>query len=215
MNTPAQYCEYCGKPLSAQARFCGRCGRPVAPLAPTCKPLRSLRSVQASVAQPIRQPSPVPVQGESVLGVIPYATRRKGILGRMNFTLVLTNMRIMFATQTSQMMKENVRRAKEVARQQGEGFLGQWASMFGANVGQHYLAMQPQDILSEHPDNFFVMNQQVRRVKIMRRGDKAKSRVEYHMHLETITEKIKLVFNQMDERATRQLLQQVLGNVVR
>jgi len=207
MNVPAQYCEYCGKPLSAQARFCGRCGRPVAPPAPTGKP--------SSVAQPIRQPSPVSVQAETVLGVIPYATRRKGILGRTNFTLVLTNMRILFATLTSQMMKENVRRAKEAARQQGKGFFGQWGSMFGANVGQHYLAMQPQGILSEHPDNFFVMNQQVRKVKIMQRGDEDQSRVEYHMHLETTAEKIKLVFNQMDERSTRQLLQQVLGNVVR
>ena len=29
MEQPARYCEYCGKPLNAQARFCGRCGKPV------------------------------------------------------------------------------------------------------------------------------------------------------------------------------------------
>ncbi len=33
-----QYCESCGKPLNAEARFCGRCGKPISPAAPAPVP---------------------------------------------------------------------------------------------------------------------------------------------------------------------------------
>jgi len=46
-----------------------------------------------------------------------------------NYTLVLTDQRILFATQTAAMARENARRAKEAPQQQGKGFLGQWGAV--------------------------------------------------------------------------------------
>jgi hypothetical protein len=151
-----------------------------------------------------------------LLGVIPGGARHKALgLKQEVFFVVVTSHRLIFAHQTSQMMKENARRAKEQARQQGKGFLGQWGAMIGSGGGDHYLNMQPQAILNEHPNNFFLMNNQVQSARIRRDHDQETGQTTHRIEFKAASGKTRLMYRSLDERKAKQLLKQVLGKAVR
>jgi hypothetical protein len=213
MQQPARYCENCGKPLNAQARFCGRCGQPVQLATPP---------PQQQQPSPARQPAPPPPQynqaapQEPVLDVLPGATRSTGLMGMKKeiYVIVVTGHRLIFARQTNQMMQANIRRAREAAKQQGKGSFGQWGAQLGANMGNHYLGWPPQNILGEHPDNWFIFNNQVRSARLKSKGDEDEP-VSHHLELKTTSGKFQFTFQYLKMRESKNLLRQALGNVVR
>jgi hypothetical protein len=154
---------------------------------------------------------------EPVFGVIPGARRKKGFLGMGmdQFILVVTPFRIIFATQTNKMVQDEYLHAKEAAKQQGKGFLGQWGAMLTANAGQKYLNIPLGAIMGEHPNNFFIANNQIRSVKVHSNYDEESSRSEYNIVIDAVTGKIKLSFGALDEKSARNLLRQTLGGVVK
>ena len=166
-------------------------------------------------------PTPAPQaapgsQSEIVLGVVPGGARHKALgLKQEAFFVVVTSHRLIFAHQTSQMMKENARLAKEQARQQGKGFLGQWGAMMGSGGGDHYLNMQPQAILNEHPNNFFLMNNQIQSVRIRRDHDQQTGQTRHRIEFKAASGKTRLVYQNLDAGKAKQLLQRVLGKAVR
>ena len=129
--------------------------------------------------------------------------------------LVLTNVRILFAKQTSELMKENARLAKEAAKQSGKGFFGQWGAVMGSSGSQRYLQMQPQEILGETSGNYFVMNNQVRSVRVKENYDPETARSEVKLTLDSTNGKVELIFTQAGQKEIKQALQQTLGNRVR
>jgi len=218
MNQPiAQYCQSCGKPLNAQARFCGRCGKtvPPAPSAPT--------PVQTDQVQPVQPANPPPAPAapvqptEVIVAALPAGNQRSGFLGvkAEGFVLVLTNARILFAKQTSELMKENARLAKEAAKQSGKGFLGQWGAVMGSSGSTRYLQMQPQEILGETPGNHFILNNQVRSARVKENYDPETARSEVKLTLDSANGKVELIFTQAGQKEIKQALQQTLGNRVR
>jgi hypothetical protein len=113
------------------------------------------------------------------------------------------------------MHKENARRAKEQAKQQGKGFFGQWGAVLGSGSGDHYLGMHPQAILNEHSNNFFLMNNQVQSVRIKHQHDAQTEMTTYRIEFKAASGKTRLTYRQLDVGGAKQLLKQVLGNVVR
>ena len=238
MNMSLRYCIHCGKPLSAEARFCGRCGRPVKSMNSEEHLVQAASSQpEVSDSHPLQAPAPMPLSqtptpsfptpasalqaapvavAEPIVGVIPGAMRKKGFLGMSadNFTLVITDRRIIFATQTSQMMQENARRARETAKAQGKNFLSQWGAVIRSNYGQHYLQMTADAVLGENPGNFSLYHNQIRSVKIHYHSDEESNTSEHHMAIDTVTGKINLVFSMLDEKQAKKVLKQVLGNAV-
>jgi hypothetical protein len=169
-----------------------------------------------------QSPQPAPTPGpafvdEHIYGVISGASRKRGFLGMNadNYTLVVTNQRILFATLTKEIMQQQVELAREAAKAQGKGLLSQWGAQLTTNVGQHYYQMDPQAILAEHPANFFYLNSQIRSVHIRRYADDETFKVEYTMELDTVTGKVKLNFSLLNENEVRNLLSQTLGPIVR
>jgi hypothetical protein len=239
MNMSVRYCIHCGKPLSAEARFCGRCGRPVKPMGidvpvaqttqvqtaanssnrawePAPAPLSQPPAPVVSAPVPVQPPAPIP-SAELIVGTIAGAARKKGFLGMSAdyFTLVVTDRRIIFATQTTQMMQENTKRARESAKTQGKNFLGQWGAVIHSNNGQHYLQMPAEAVVGENPGNFSLYHNQIRSVKFNYYSDEDNNASEYRMTLDTVSGKINLVFNMLDEKQAKQVLKQVLPNAVR
>lgn len=215
MHPPAQFCQHCGKPLNAQARFCGRCGQPVPPLAPP----------QAVVSPPPPAPqpdTPPPVSSqvppaEPILGAIPGATYGTGFLGmrKQNFTIVVTAQRLIFARQTDAMMRENVQRARQQAKQGGAGFFGRLGAQLGANSGEHYLAMPAQQILAEHPENWFLFNNQVNTARLKQNAFDDDEAVTYALELKAGSGKYHFDFQSLNMRHARQILKQALGKALR
>jgi len=242
VEKPARFCEYCGKPLNAQARFCGRCGKPVdlgegqpgrppvqagpppaapsRPAQPPPVPPQAQRTVQHATPRPSQPIPPAPpiqraAPAEVVCGVIPGAFQRKGVLGlgQQSITLVLTNYRVIFAMQTSQMLQEQARQARSEAKQDGKGFFGQWGAQLSAST-MYYQHRPPEAILAEQPGNFFIPHNQLRSVKFqVVRGDEG-SPDEYHLEFDAINGKVGVTFTMIDQKKAKETLTQVLGERV-
>lgn len=200
-----RFCSHCGAALNSAAKFCAACGKPIAPQDTTQRP---------------DAPPPAPAApAETVLGVLPGAVRHSGFLGIKTeaFVIVFTSLRVLFAAQTTEMMKANVLRARDIAKEQGKGFFGQWGAQFGANSGHEYRQRSPQDILAEQPANFFLPISHLRRIHLWeaQSSDEDSVRISYYIEFETGAEKHKFSINDLDIRAWKQQLQQTYGSIVR
>ena len=96
---------------------------------------------------------------------------------------MLTNLRILVAEQTQELMKENARQAKAAAKQSGKGFFGQWGAVVGSYGGQRYMTMQPQEILNETAGNYFIANNQIRSVRLKEKYEPEEGISEVEMTL--------------------------------
>lgn len=208
MTAASRYCSHCGKPLNPTANFCASCGKSVAKIA---------APPPAPAPPAAAAPVPPAVPQEAVVGVIPGAVRRSGLLGLKGegFVIVLTNLRIIFAAQTAQMLRENVQQARDSAKQEGKGFFGQWGAQLKANQGQPYFEMNPQHILTEQPANFFYYANQLRSIRLREEHDNENSISTYNIEFDTPGGKHKFHFNQLDMRGVKKVLQQLYGNIVR
>ncbi len=95
--------------------------------------------------------------------------RKPKSLGRYDtFSAVITNQRFIVAQMTADMMKEAATRAKEQAKAEGKGFLGQWSDQLKAtsNFSRRYYEMSPPDILSETQGNFAIPNGTIEEVRL-------------------------------------------------
>ena len=207
-----RFCSNCGAELSATANFCGSCGK-------------QFGKAGERVAAPIQPPAaawpqtqPASAQ-ETVIGVIPGGMRRSGFMGlKMEaFVIVLTTSRILFAAQTSEMMKANIQRARDQAKQQGKNFFGQWGAQFGANSGEEYLCKSPQFILAEQPTNFYINADQLRSIHLWESQSSDENSVNstYYIEFEIPGGKHKFSFNALNIREQKRRLQQFYGNIVR
>jgi hypothetical protein len=159
---------------------------------------------------------PAAPQGETVTGVIPNIVRRKGLFGTEAFSLILTPQRLIFAHLTSDMVRAASEQAKKDAKAEGKGFFGQWGAVLGVNssIAEGYYHMSVGDILREHPDNFSIPNQQVRKVEV-----KKGHWDEDGQDPDTLTihagDKYKFNLQGMSASDAKKLLKQVLGGVVK
>lgn len=108
--------------------------------------------------------------GEHVIAVIPNTTLKAGLMGLKSkqHTVVVTDLRVLFAQMTVQMMKQLVADARDNAKADGKGFFGQWGAQMGAYSGlaQRYLEMAPEQILAENPGNFAVDRSTIRKAQL-------------------------------------------------
>jgi len=203
---PPKFCSACGAPLNPEARFCGQCGQSL-PAAPIFSP-------QAPAVPQPPLPQPAAIQ-EPVLGVIPYASQKKGLFKSITYNLVITPQRIIFATLTDQMMKDEAQNAAEQAKNQGKGFLARTAAVWGSRTGfwQKYLTMPVEQILSQHPDNTYIPHSQIKSARI-HMGDIEDNSPDV-LRIDSIAGKMNLELRNTNTNDARKLLKQVLGNRMR
>jgi hypothetical protein len=104
---------------------------------------------------------------EPVVQAVASLIRRKGVLGREPFLLLVTPQRLVFAAITAEQQKWAADQAKENARQQGKGFLKQWGAVITSLnfLVDTYRAMPVPQILAHHPDNYYIDLDQIQQVK--------------------------------------------------
>ena len=196
-----RYCENCGQRLNAETRFCGHCGQAVP---------------QGSPAQP-QAPAAAPQPTEVIVAALPPGTQRSGFLGLKSETLVLvlTGKRILVAKQTTQLMQESARQAKEASKESGQNFFGQWGAVIGSYSSQRYLQMHPQEILNETAGNYSILNNQIRSVRIKEDYDPEEGTSEVKLTLNTGSGKTELTYTQTSKKEIKRALQQTLGKLAR
>jgi pSer/pThr/pTyr-binding forkhead associated (FHA) protein len=205
-------CPQCGHLLPPGVKFCIKCGAavdgqaaPAAPAAHEPAPSQGPASAQA----------PVPVQGpaESVVGIVPAIERRKGLFRTESYNLVLTLQHLVFARLTSEMQRAAADQAKQEAKAQGKGIFGQWGATMGSGgaIVERYYQMPVEAILREHPDNFVIPVDQVRKVTFSRGDIEVSKSDRMVIHA---GEKIKLDLKGSSIGEAKKVLRQVLGQRV-
>jgi hypothetical protein len=225
LNHPAsRFCSNCGSALHASARFCGDCGaqvisttvparqavQPAGPPAPVYTPAPQEPQVQA---QPVRPAQP----DEPILQAIASLNRRKGMFGRQPFLLLITPRRLVFATITSEQQKWAADQAKENARQQGKGFLKQWGAVITSInfLADTYKAMPVPQILSRHPENFYIDLGQIQQVKTKVNWDMDEPNTPDEVEIRYAGGKQKFELAGCSARDVKNALKPLLGNRVK
>lgn len=97
---------------------------------------------------------------ERTLAVIGNLTRVGGFMGfsSKTYSLVLTDRRMIFAELTKERITSMVNEARETAKAQGKGFMGQWGAQLGTSFAYHevYWQMVPDAVLAESPGNYAI-----------------------------------------------------------
>lgn len=218
-----RYCGSCGTPMNGTANFCPSCGKQVGRIGDSGQ--QRPETVSASTlprpaAQSVSLPVPQAVSNqmqETTHIVLSGAARHSGFLGIKvdSFVIVFTNLRIIFAHQTVQMMNENVKRARDEAEQQGKGFFGKWGAQLGANSGRHYWEMPPQQVLAEQPTNFAIHREQLRSIRMRQEYSDENSPDTYQMEFDMAAGKHKFKFGSLNMRELKKQIQAIYGNIVR
>ncbi len=107
---------------------------------------------------------------ETIVGLIPTLMRRKGFMGLSTetFNLIVTPDRLIFAAVSSQTMKDAVAMARQQAKDQGAGALGQLAAQQGwvNALARQYETMPGAAILARFPGSFSLATAEISRVKL-------------------------------------------------
>lgn len=160
-----------------------------------------------------------PNTAETIAGVIPGLQRRKGFLGLQAdmYSLVLTSSRLVFAMMTTQMQKDAVEQARQMAKQQGKGSLGQWGAQFGWTqvLVDRYMGMSVDAILAEGQANFAIPNDQVKKARVkVDIGDEDTSS-STRLEIEAASTKHTFELTAGNSEDVKRLLQRTLGAAVK
>ncbi|MBC7238094.1 MAG: zinc ribbon domain-containing protein [Chloroflexi bacterium] len=196
----AAFCVQCGAPLPAGARFCARCGH------------------EAQSVSTISTTSPVAADAEPILAILSGLQRRSGFLGlkAQTFNLIITPRRLILAAVSPKLMKEAVAQARDQAKGQGAGFLGQWAAQFRwmGVLEQRYWQMSVDDIIPQFPGSFTLPVAELRRISFSSYEDDESGQETHRMVIEANSGKYRFVLTGKSDDA-RKLLSQVLPEVTR
>jgi hypothetical protein len=162
------------------------------------------------------------VEAETVVGVIPNARVKTGIISSITYTLVVTDRRLLLAEQSSDLAKRRAAEAKEGAKAAGKGFMGQWVAQAGTGFdhGRHYLAMEPAAVLAESPRNVAIGPADVREIKVERKTTSDdEGSMESSLKIKIKTAREETTYSTSDETPSRDearaMLARVFGSAVR
>jgi len=107
---------------------------------------------------------------ETITGIIPHVLQSTGGIGSKQFTVIMTDQRLIVAQLTSQMMSDAL--AQSRANKAGKGFLGGLLAgrvLTARDIVDYtdkYWSMNPEKIISESPSNFSVEVSGISAVKV-------------------------------------------------
>lgn len=194
------------------------CGRAV-PQSPQPSPQQPPYTPPPQYAPP--QPSqPVyTAPSEPILGIVPGLQRQGGLLGLKfeTFNLVVTPHRLVLAFVPQKMMNEAINAARNEAKSEGKGWLGQVSAQMGwLNViCRQYQTMPVETILSQTPGSFFIPMATIRRVRVNDLYDHERNMSRQELVVESTGGRYRFNLVGTSSGEARHILRQVLGDVVK
>lgn len=233
LDPGARFCSACGKPVFENQSTPPPV--PQVPPIPVVSPF-TITSAPSAPPPPIPTPSvspfipsntaasqvkpeveftpeipPAPLATEHVVSVIGMVTRKTGLFSSELYHMVITDKRLIFALQTKEMQTEDVKKAKDEAKQKGGNFLKQIGAQMSTRYGDKYMGASPDLILAENPQNFTIDLNQVVKVSTFH-GDFEDNSPDT-LEIKTTTQKLK--FNISNHYSVDKQLKEVLGSKVR
>ncbi len=150
---------------------------------------------------------------------MPGLQRQSGFLGLKfeSFNLIATPHRLVLAFVPQQMMNEAINIARNEAKAEGKGWLGQVGAQMGwLNViCRRYQSMTVDAILAQTPGSFFIALPTIRRVRFNDVYDQDNHHSGTELVIESTGGKHKFKLVGMSTRDARNVLKQVLGGIVK
>jgi hypothetical protein len=172
--------------------------------------------------QPQFQQQPtVPMQqlqqsGEVTVGVILF--RKMKSMGRYDaYAAVMTTQRMILAQLTSQMLNAAAQQARDQAKAEGKGFMGQWKEQLKGTFGytNKYLTMPPGAIVVETQGNFAIPNNQISQINIHLKGASSENGEQRHLEAEIHSSMGTYKFSMDENSDFVDLLKRVYGDRVK
>ena len=117
----------------------------------------------------IDSPAHTPPPGERTLTVLGNLALMRGFMGvkQTTYSLIITDRRLLFAELTKDKMGEIVGQARDRAKAEGKGRMGQWGAQLRApsNYHERYRLISPGMALAETPGNFAIDRTAIQKVK--------------------------------------------------
>jgi hypothetical protein len=131
--------------------------------------------------------------------------------------LILTPARLIFVPVTSQEMREAIRIAHDEAKAQGRGMFGQVAAQMAwvDVVCRRYRSMPVDALLAQSPGSFFILSNQVSRIRFRDMASNDDAAVEQEMIVESMSGKHRFDLSRVPAGDIRQRLKRVLPHAVR
>ena len=131
--------------------------------------------------------------------------------------LILTPTRMVFVPVTAQEMRDAVREARDNAKAQGRGLLGQMAAQMAWTdvVCDRYRSMPVDALLAQHPDSFYILNNQVSRVRFRETVRDDNATRDLQMTVESAGGKQRFDASNVPGGKVQQRLKQALPHAVR
>ena len=233
------YCEKCGTQVNPEANFCKNCGAklnftPASPKPDQPTPVQQAAPIPSPtpVQQPVQAPptpTPAPTPAPTVQAQPPQQNTSSGqVIGALvlkrpksfgrydTFTGVITAQQLIIAQMTSEMLKDTAMQARDQAKAQGKGFLGQWSEQLKASFGytNRYLTMDPAAIIAETPGNFAIDNNSISEIKLkIKYFDQDNNRKEWEIEVRSFSGKYE--FRMDDNHEYIELLKKVYPDRVK
>ena len=191
------FCPNCGAQTQPGTKFCTNCGS-------------SLQQAQTPPPPPITAPRPAQ-GGEQVYATMSGLT--KGILGRDNYVMLITQKRLMFIKLSGDDRKNIGNAITEQAKADGAGFLGRIAAGINANnnLGNYFIGWTPQQVSAQYGNVMSVEEQSVKELRIRTINNDVDSTytTQYELRIKSTgyNEKFRLTqYNKEENRALKELL---------
>jgi len=210
------FCTQCGSQLTPGTRFCGNCGTPIAAAAPAPATQTPYAAPPPPRQAVIQSPPPAAQPAEPILLVLSQLGLRKGILKVLEYNLVVTPQRLVLARVTQKMIGDAAVEAKQAIRDQGKGFMHQWAAVAGARqyICDRYRQMSIESILAQDAESFFYPLPQVREIRTGSDSDADDNTTDW-LQVQTMTSRVRFTLAGGSADSARRALKQVLGDLVR
>ncbi len=154
---------------------------------------------------------------EEVLNIIPGGSA--GLFGSKSYDIVFTTERLILARTSSQLQKEAIKKARDEAKEKGEGFFKQAAAQMKSSTKLHerFLEMTPDEIKSENDDNISIDFPSIKSIKIRDTSstDPSQPNEQQTLVIKWVGGKIKLTYQHLDISQTKGILREKLGKVVK
>jgi hypothetical protein len=124
---------------------------------------------------------------------------------------------MVFVPVSSQEMRDAVRAARDEAKAQGRGLLGQMAAQMGwvDVIGARYRSLGVDAVLAQSPDSFYILNNQVSRIRLRETVDDDDATHNLEMTVESAGGKHRFDVSKAPGGNVKRRLKQALPHAVR
>ncbi len=153
---------------------------------------------------------------EKIIGIIPNVNG--GLLGSKAFNLIVTDRGIIVAQLTNKMLKEEMNKTHQEAKDRGDGFLTRIGNQMNsrATFHQKYFSMNKDQIINETEGNYYISESEIKKIR-MKSGQVYEEEKSTPNQLKIVwsSGKAKFSFNQITTTEAKKILQQTVGKKVK